>query len=67
MEETSNYSSTDEDESEGEEHASRETFVKKNNIVSWCSFPCQFADKMAMENITGMTPGPTSAFSETYC
>lgn len=60
MEENSDYSPSDEADSEGEEQAARETFMSKNNTISWSSLPYQVAGRMAAENVIRMTPGPTT-------
>lgn len=62
MEENSDYSPSDEDDSEGEVQAARETFMSKNNAISWSSLPHQVAGRMAAENVIQMTPGPTRHF-----
>lgn len=57
LEETSDYSPSS-GGSEGEDLAGNETFMSKNNVISWSSLPHAVAGRMAVGNVIRVTPGP---------
>lgn len=52
MEENSDYSPSDQDDSDGEEQAPRETFMSKNNAISWSSLQFDNRETRTAQRVT---------------
>lgn len=58
VEENSDYSPFDEDDSGGEEQAARQKFMSENSAICWSYLPCTAASAALLGAVKQSEPGP---------